>query len=116
MTPKPSDTKAGKTAGKRADQIRADQIRADQAREVDANYHAFKALEPDLSPDLDGQYVVLRHGRIIAFYPDDISAFQAGVARFPDRRFSLQQVRSTPLDFGWFSHVAAGLFDKASSH
>ena len=36
-------------------------------------------------------------------------AYKAGLARYPDRRFSMQEVRAKPLEFGWFSHVVPGI-------
>ena len=82
--------------------------RAAQEREVDANYRAFKALEDGLSHELDGQYALMRRGKVIDYFPDAVSAYKAGLARYPDRRFSMQKVRAKPLEFGWFSHVVPG--------
>ena len=92
-----------------------DDRRAAQEREVDANYRAFKALEDELPHELDGQYALMRRGKIIDYFPDAVSAYKAGLARYPDRRFSMQEVRAKPLDFGWFSHVSPALFTNPSA-
>ena len=92
-----------------------DDRRAAQEREVDANYRAFKALEDGLPHELDGQYALMRRGKIIDYFPDAVSAYKAGLARYPDRRFSMQEVRAKPLDFGWFSHVSPALFSNPSA-
>ena len=89
--------------------------RAAQEREVDANYRAFKALEDGLSQELDGKYALLREREIIGFYDDAIAAYEAGLRLYPDRRFSMQEVRAKPLDFGWFSHVVPGIDAKSAA-
>ena len=89
--------------------------RAAQEREVDANYRAFKALEDGLSHELDGKYALLREREIIGFYDDAVAAYEAGLRLYPDRRFSMQEVRAKPLDFGWFSHVSPALFTKSAA-
>ena len=37
---------------------------------------------------------------------DAVAAYHAGIDLYPDRIFSIQQVRAEPLDFGWFSQFA----------
>lgn len=92
-----------------------DDRRVAQEREVDANYRAFKALEAELPHEHDGQYALMRRGKIIGYFPDAVAAYRAGLARYPDRRFSMQEVRAKPLDFGWFSHVSPALFTNPSA-
>ena len=89
--------------------------RAAQEREVDANYRAFKALEDGLSHELDGKHALLREREIIGFYDDAVAAYKAGLTLCPDRRFSIQEVRARPLDFGWFSHVVPGIDAKSAA-
>jgi len=83
-----------------------DDRRDRQAREVAASFDAFKRLEADLPPERDGQFALLRGGKIIEFHPDPVAAYHAGLEQFEDRIFSLQKVRAEPLDFGWFSQFA----------
>lgn len=90
------------------------EMRDRQAREVAANFDAFKRLEPDLPPERDGQYALMRGGEIIGFHPDAAAAYHAGLEQFEDRIFSLQEVRAAPLDFGWFSQFA-GVWDDQSA-
>lgn len=92
-----------------------DDRRDRQAREVAANFDAFKRLEADLPPERDGQYALMRGGRIIGFHPDAAAAYHAGLDQFEDRIFSLQEVRAEPLDFGWFSQFAGVWDDRSSS-
>ena len=89
--------------------------RAAQEREVDDNYRAFKAVEDGLSHELDGKYALLREREIIGFYDDAVAAYEAGLTLYPNRRFSMQEVRAKPLDFGWFSHVSPALFTKPAA-
>ena len=116
MTPKPSDTKTGNPphqltdhpTDQLADQISAHRMSAHRMsahrREVWANYQAFCKLENTIPPARDGSYALMRKSRIVGFYPDAIAAYQAGLASFPDRRFSAQKVRRDPVDLGWFSN------------
>ena len=76
---------------------------------MDANYRAFKAVEDGLSHELDGKYALLREREIIGFYDDAVAAYEAGLRLYSDRRFSMQEVRAKPLEFGWFSHVVPGI-------
>jgi|TARA_X000000950_G_C13877416_1_gene645453 hypothetical protein len=92
-----------------------DDRRDRQAREVAANFDAFKRLEADLPPERDGQYALMRGGRIIGFHQDAAAAYHAGLDQFEDRIFSLQEVRAEPLDFGWFSQFAGVWDDRSSS-
>ena len=56
-----------------------------------------------------------RTGEVPAYFPDAVSAYKAGLARHPDRRFSMQEVRAKPLEFGWFSHVVPGIDANSSA-
>ena len=42
----------------------------------------------------------------MGFYAKSIEAYRAGLERFPDRVFSIQEVTDEPIDLGFFSHVA----------
>ena len=53
-----------------------------------------------------GKSVLLRDGRVIAAYESLDNAYDDGMARYPDERFSVQEVRDqTPADLGWYSRV-----------
>lgn len=73
--------------------------------EVDANFDAFRAQLPDLIDAHQGQYALLRHREIKGYFGDLRSAFEAGISRYSDRLFSVQEVTAQPADLGFFSHA-----------
>ena len=77
-----------------------------QKQEVDRNYDAFMRQLASLLPDHRNQYALMRDGQIVAFFDKPGDAYHAGVQRFPDEVFSLQEVTDEPIDLGFFSHVA----------
>ena len=73
--------------------------------EVDANFDAFRLELPKLVPQYSGQFALLRHQRIEGFFEDARAALAAGVSRFGDSIFSIQEVTEQPVDLGFFSHA-----------
>ena len=69
--------------------------------EAMANYRAFKALleaEPEVARL--GEVAVICDREITAFYPDVGTAFDAGLSTHGAGRFTIQDVRDTPIFFG----------------
>lgn len=78
-----------------------------QAQEVERNYQAFiQQLSAMLESHRD-EYALMREGQIIGFYPSPGAADRAGLERFPDDIFSIQEVTDEPIDLGFWSNVAA---------
>lgn len=75
-------------------------------REVDANYDAFQRVLGDLLAQHRDQYALMRDRGIIGFFTRPGDAYREGLERFPDERFSIQEVTDEPIDLGFFSHVA----------
>lgn len=78
---------------------------ARQKLEVDRNYDAFVRM---LSSILDGhrdQLALMRDGKIVAYFDKPGDAYRAGLERFDDRIFSIQEVTDEPIDLGFWSHV-----------
>ena len=76
-----------------------------QAREVDANYDFFQR---HLRAHLDGhrgEYALIRNQQIVEFFEDVGDAYRAGLDRFSDTLFSIQEVTEEPIDLGFLSHV-----------
>ena len=71
------------------------------------NYDIFyEKLMPELLEEHRGEWALLRDGRVMDLYPTMPEARAAGHERFPDRRFSYQQVEEQqPIDLGWWSRV-----------
>lgn len=71
--------------------------------EIETNLAAFLILLPDITPDHEGQYALMRHGQIVGFYPCALDAQIAGNVEFSDAIFSIQQVTSSADRLGIFS-------------
>lgn len=69
--------------------------------EVMANYRAFQAFL-DAHPDAVqvGEVALIYDREITAFYPDVGTAYDAGLSTYGAGRFTIQEVRDTPLCFG----------------
>jgi len=78
---------------------------ARQKREVDRNYDAFVRVLSSIIADHRDQYALMRDGQIVAFFEKPGLANRAGVERFPDDIFSIQEVTDEPIDLGFWSHV-----------
>ena len=81
--------------------------REEAAEQALDNYRVFreKHLEALLATD-PGKSVLLRDGRLIAVYESLDHAYDAGMSKYPDERFSVQEVRDhMPADLGWYSRV-----------
>ena len=76
-----------------------------QAREVDANYDFFQRTLRTLLDAHRDQYALIRGQQIVAFFDDVGDAYRAGLSRFPDAPFSIQEVTDEPVDLGIFSHA-----------
>jgi len=73
--------------------------------EVEQNYDAFQRVVRDLMTDHRDQYALMRDRAIIAFFDRPGDAYRAGLERFGDERFSIQEVTDEPIDLGFYSHV-----------
>jgi hypothetical protein len=80
-------------------------VTAQKFSALEINYRAFVRLLPELLPDHEGQYALMRDGRVVRYFASPRGALLAGRARFTDDLFSVQEVRRSQADFGWFSHV-----------
>ncbi len=76
--------------------------------EVDRNFDAFKQALPDLMNSDKGRYVLLRHAAVVGIFDDRQAASHAGLQKFPDHFFSVQEVTDEPVDLGVISHVRFG--------
>lgn len=68
--------------------------------EIDQNYDFFQRNLADLLIDHRGEFALLRNKRIVALYPGPGDAYRAGLARFPDEIFSIQEVEDRPAEMG----------------
>ena len=82
----------------------------DQARqklEVDRNYDAFTRTLGSILHEHRDEYALMRDCQVVAFFAKPGDAYRAGVERFADHIFSIQEVTDEPIDLGFWSHVAS---------
>ena len=73
--------------------------------EIDRNLERFLKVLPELVSEHEGQYALLRHGVILAFFDSALDAQIAGNQRFDDQIFSIQCVKETAEELGYFSYA-----------
>ena len=81
----------------------------DQARqklEVDRNYDAFVRSLAGILGEHRDEYALMRDAEIVGFFAKAGDAYRAGIERYPDGIFSIQEVTDEPIDLVFWSHVA----------
>jgi hypothetical protein len=78
---------------------------ARQKAEVDRNYNAFTRMLGGILPEHRDQLALMRDGSIVEFFSRPGDAYRAGIERFPDGIFSIQEVTDEPIDLGFWSHA-----------
>jgi hypothetical protein len=78
-----------------------------QRLEVDRNYDSFLRQLALLLPEHRNQYALMREGEILGFFDRPGDAYRAGLARFADGVFSIQEITDEPIDLGFWSHIAS---------
>lgn len=76
-----------------------------QRAEIDGNYDAFQRTLATILPQHRNQHALMRDREIVGYYATVGEAYRAGLERFPDRLFSIQEVTDEPIDLGFFSHI-----------
>jgi hypothetical protein len=76
-----------------------------KSTELDRNYAAFQSRLPELLQSHAGQYAVLRHGEIIEFFDTLSDAARFCGREYSDGIFSIQEVTSSRVDLGFYSHA-----------
>ena len=71
--------------------------------EVDGNYDYFQRNLISFLQDHDGEYALIRNKAVVEFYDGAGTAYRAGLAKFPDEIFSIQEVTDQPVDLGFMS-------------
>jgi hypothetical protein len=79
--------------------------RADKQRAIDENFVAFKAALPELLQTHPGEAALLRAKEIVGLYDTILDAQRAGIERFPDQMFSVQEITDEAIDLGIYSHA-----------
>jgi len=76
-----------------------------KSEEINRNLDRFLEALPLLVRDHEGEYALIRHGEIQDFFGSALDAQIAGNQRFEDRIFSIQCVKETAEDLGYFSYA-----------
>jgi hypothetical protein len=72
---------------------------------LERNYAAFIRMLPNLLLEHEGQYALMRDCSVVEYFASARDALLAGRGQFADDLFSVQQVRRSQADFGWFSRA-----------
>jgi hypothetical protein len=73
--------------------------------EVDRNFDYFQRHIADYLPAHEGRYALLHRCQAVDFFDNLRDAEAAGVARFGRDDFSIQEVTSSVMDLGFYSHA-----------
>jgi hypothetical protein len=76
-----------------------------KSEEIDRNLERFLEELPALVGEHEGQYALIRHGKIRDFFDSALAAQIAGNQRFEDQIFSIQCVKETAEELGYFSYA-----------
>jgi hypothetical protein len=73
--------------------------------EIERNFEEFRKELPRLVAEREGQYALIRHGKIKEFFGSALDAQIAGNRQFDDQLFSIQCVIETAEELGFFSYA-----------
>ena len=71
-----------------------------QEMEIDRNFDYFQRHLKEFLREHRGQFALLKAGKVVAFFSGPGEAYRAGLDRFPDEIFSLQEVDDRPAEMG----------------
>lgn len=72
-------------------------------KEIQRNLFAFLPRLPELLPDHEGSFALLRNQEIASIHRKLSDALRAAYAEFSDGLFSIQRVTERPQELGMFS-------------
>lgn len=70
---------------------------------IDSNLESFLRLLPGLIAEHEGEYALIRHGKVVGYFPEPIDAQIAGNQQYPDGAFSFQKVTKVSENLGFFT-------------
>ena len=76
-----------------------------QREEVDRNYDAFMAILGSILDEHRDQNALMRDGCVVSYFDKPGDAYRAGLQRFPDGVFSIQEVTDEPVHLGFWSNA-----------
>lgn len=75
------------------------------SNEVDRNFDAFRSMLPDLLQKAPGKYALLHRQDLIDVFENSVAAFIAGMERFGEDEFSVQEVTQQADNLGFYSYA-----------
>lgn len=75
--------------------------------EIDQNFDNFQRVVQSYLPDNRGRWALMRHGHVVSLFDTAGEAEGAGIDRYDDDLFSIQEITDEIVDLGFFSHVVA---------
>jgi hypothetical protein len=71
--------------------------------EIDHNYDFFQRNLASFLVEHPNEFALLREEQVVGFFQQVGEAYRAGLAKFDDEIFSIQQVVAEPVDLGFMS-------------
>ena len=75
--------------------------------EIRKNFKAFQKQLPSIEPMQAGKFAVLRHEKIIDYFDSMGDAAKYADAQYKEGVYSIQEVSSSIVDLGYFSHAGS---------
>ena len=76
-----------------------------QSQQVEQNHKVFKEKLPELLKSHKDKFVLMKDGEIIDYYDTFEKADLAGLDKYKDDIFSVQEVTDIAIDLGIYSNV-----------
>ena len=73
--------------------------------EVDRNFDAFRGMLPDLLQKAPGKFALLHKQGLVELFDNSVTAVIAGIQRFGEDAYSVQEVSDQPDDLGFYSYA-----------
>lgn len=73
--------------------------------EVDRNFEAFRTMLPGLLQTVPGKYALLHALEMVEIYDTSVAAVIAGLTRFGENGYSVQQVTEQSDNLGFYSYA-----------
>lgn len=77
--------------------------------EVDRNYASFADRLDELLAKHPGEFALMHDRSIVQFYRDGLAAYRAGLDRYGEGGFSVEEVTDEVEDMGFISYVGGPL-------
>jgi hypothetical protein len=78
-----------------------------KSEEIDRNLERLSEILPDLIPDHERQYALMRDGTVVDFFDEALDAQIEGNRQFEDCIFSIQCLQDVAEQLGYFSYAVA---------